>query len=101
MNNETIIATIEQELLLENVSQETKEFIMETLARNIMTRSVVAIVELLNEDETVTFESKLGGGKIQEAITFAVEKHPNLEDVLKKTAKEVIEEYLQEAKKGE
>jgi hypothetical protein len=99
MNHQSIIADIEKELLLEHVSQETKEFIIETLARNIMTRSVVAILETLTDDEATLFESKLNEGNIEEAITFAIEKHQNLEEILKKTEEEVIEEYLQEATK--
>lgn len=93
MQHLEIIQEIEKMLAIQDLPQETKEKVALSLAENILKRTMIEIVRVLTEEEAVTFNQLAEGGKIEEALEFLSKTHPEIDEVVKKTGEEVLEEF--------
>ncbi len=96
MNYTTFIEGIEDMLQISDLPNEAKAEIITTLSENILTRTNLAIASMLSENEAQTMNELLEGGKLEEAMNFISEKHPELDDTVVAVSKEVVDEFLRE-----
>lgn len=93
MQHLEIIQEIEKLLDIQDLPQETKEKIALSLAENILKRTMIEVVRVLTEEEAVTFNKLAEEGNVEQALGLLSQTHSEIEDIIKKTAEEVLEEF--------
>ena len=93
MQHLEIIQEIEKLLDIQDLPQETKEKIALSLAENILKRTMIEVVRVLTEEEAVTFNKLSEEGDVEQALGLLSQTHPEIEDIIKKTAEAVLEEF--------
>ncbi len=95
MLHETVIKEIEKLLEVEDLPEETRAEIASGLAENILRRIIIDIVGDISEDEAATINGLLEKGDVDTALYLLKETHPLLDDKIKITSEEVIEEFME------
>ena len=98
MNYTTFVKGLEDTLQISNFPNKDKEEIVTTLSQNIIIRTNLIIASSLSEEEASIMNELLEGGKLEEAINLLSEKHSELDELVARTSKEVVDEFLAEEK---
>ena len=93
MDQSTIVKEIENLVQLDGIPQETKDAILAGLAENILKRTLLDIMESLSAKEFELFNQMMDKGSIESALLWLSDIHPELDEKMKRTAAEVIEEF--------
>jgi hypothetical protein len=93
MENKTLLEFLSSELQLEELQPHQKEEVVAQLASEIMQRITITIASMVTEEEAGTLTQMHKDGKISEAFTLLTHNHPELEELLKNKAKEVVTEF--------
>lgn len=95
MDFTTLTQTIESKLGLSTFPQNVKDAIVVKLAENILERSHLTIAETLTEDEAGEVTAMMEGGKIEAAMNFLSEKHPEIDEKIIAISNDVVAEFLE------
>ena len=82
-------------LAIQDLPEETKEKVALSLAENILKRTMIEIVRVLTDEEAVTFNQLAEEGKTEEALALLSNSHPEIDEVMKKIAEGVLEEFTE------
>lgn len=95
MNNKTVIY---KELLtrldIRTLPEETQDVIITRLGNAILERANIAIATTLTEEEASHLLTLQETADIPTIFTYIDEKHPELDDIITRTSKEVIDEFM-------
>lgn len=96
MNYTTFIDGLKQMLDISELPEEAQEEILATLSQNILTRTNLAIASTLQEDEAGKMNELLEKGLLNEAMNFLSGKYPEFDEIVVRTSKDVVDEFLKE-----
>lgn len=89
MNNKKIL----KELNIENLPNEKQVEIIDRLENIIMTKVLSRIIKSLSDESRKEYMSLLKEEEFQKTKSFLKKENVNFDEVIKQTAKEVIEEF--------
>lgn len=93
MENKSLLEFLSSELQLEGLQQHQKEEVVAQLASEIMQRITITIASMVTEEEAKALTQMHKDGNINEAFALLTHNHPELEELLRNKAKEVVTEF--------